>query len=148
MTKSSAMRNLIAALAVVSTLPALAAQPSASQSLSEGFGRHLAGLINGYRLENGLGPLDLADDLASLASEHSRAMADRRKLSHDGFRERAGRSGSRVCVENVAWNYPTAEALLDGWRQSPAHHVNLLDPKVARMGIAVSTAYVTFFACR
>jgi uncharacterized protein YkwD len=36
---------------------------------------------------------------------------------------------------------------LEGWRHSPEHHRNLLEPKVSRMGIAADARYVTFFAC-
>lgn len=121
---------------------------TASPAAGEGFARRLADLINDYRQHQGLEPLSLATDLAELADEHSAAMADRRQLSHEGFRARFQRANSRVCVENVGWNHRTPEALMDGWRQSPEHHRNLLEPKVARMGIAVATRYVTFFACR
>ncbi|MDH4051746.1 MAG: CAP domain-containing protein [Rubrivivax sp.] len=126
---------------------ALAAPANAGPDI-DGFVRHLAQLINDYRARQGLAPLVPADDLQLLAGEHSADMAARRTLSHDGFDDRFRRSASRICVENVGWNYPTAETLLQGWRQSPAHHQNLLDPKVARMGIAMATHYVTFFACR
>lgn len=121
---------------------------AATERPADGFSRHLAELINGYRLRHGLEPLALAEDLAALASEHSDSMAEQRLLTHEGFRTRYARANSKVCVENVGWNYPTAEALLDGWRHSPSHHRNLLEPKVSRMGIAVRTRYVTFFACR
>lgn len=133
-------------LALVLSHPVHAAP--ASTAPGEGFARRLADLINDYRQHQGLEPLSLAADLADLADEHSSAMADRRQLSHEGFRARFQRANSRVCVENVGWNHRTPEALMDGWRQSPEHHRNLLEPKVARMGIAVATRYVTFFACR
>jgi uncharacterized protein YkwD len=74
-------------------------------------------------------------------------MADLHRLSHDGFRDRFDRTRARVCVENVGMNFPHAEAQLDGWRASPGHHRNLLEPKVARMGIARANTYVAFFAC-
>ncbi|MBX3603460.1 MAG: CAP domain-containing protein [Rubrivivax sp.] len=122
-----------------------AAPPAAG---AEGYVHHLAALINEYRQHQGLPPLAFADELSALAAEHSGAMAAQRRLSHDGFRDRLRRAGSRVCVENVGQGYRSAEALLDGWRQSPAHHVNLLADDVARMGIAASARYVTFFACR
>ncbi len=137
------LRTLVSACVL-----AALAQPASAAVASDGFARHLAELINDYRQRQGLDPLPLADDLVQLADEHSTRMADRRQLSHDGFRGRAQRASSGTCVENVGWNHPTPEALLDGWRMSPGHHRNLLEPKVARMGIAVSTRYVTFFACR
>jgi len=104
-------------------------------------------LINEYRSDRGLSPLQLASDLTALASEHALQMAEQRRLSHDGFRDRFDRTRARVCVENVGVNFPHAEAQLDGWRASAGHHRNLLEPKVARMGIAISHSFVTFFAC-
>jgi uncharacterized protein YkwD len=73
-------------------------------------------------------------------------MAVRHRLSHQGFAARFCHARSRRCVENVAVGFPTPDMLLEGWRQSPEHRTNLLDPKLSRMGIAVSTRYVTFFA--
>jgi uncharacterized protein YkwD len=83
------------------------------------FARHLAQVINGYRQLQGLPVLEVADELQALASEHSTEMAAQRRLSHDGFQGRFGRTTSRLCVENVGWNHPSAESLLDGWRLSP-----------------------------
>ena len=111
------------------------------------YARHLARLINEYRANKGLGPLELVADLSALAAEHASQMAEQRRLSHEGFRGRFDRTRARVCVENVGVNFPHAESQLDGWRASPGHHRNLLEPKVARVGIAKSESFVTFFAC-
>lgn len=109
--------------------------------------RSLAVLINAYRSDHGLAPLELSAELNQLASAHSSQMAEQQRLSHSGFRERFDRTRARICVENVGMNFPHGEAQLDGWRASPGHHRNLLEPKVARMGIAKSASFVTFFAC-
>ena len=108
----------------------------------------LARLINDYRRDQGLEPLDFATDLDGLAWAHTNAMADEGRLSHDGFRDRHLRTGSRICVENVARNFRTPQALLEGWQRSPSHQRNLLEPQVGRMAIAARERYVTFFACR
>jgi uncharacterized protein YkwD len=117
------------------------------EATAAGYARRLADLINEYRRHNGLGPLAVANELESIATEHSSRMAAERRLSHDGFRNRFDRTSARICVENVGWNFPFPEAQLEGWRASPGHHRNLLEPKVARMGLAVTGPYVTFFAC-
>lgn len=127
--------------------PALAVTEPLPVGESSPYVRHLAALINDYRARNGLGPLELAPELNSLASEHTMQMVANRRLSHDGFRDRFDRTQARICVENVGRNFPHAEAQLDGWRASPGHHRNLLEPKVARMGIARHQAFVAFFAC-
>lgn len=111
------------------------------------YARHMAQLINEYRSSKGLSALELVADLSGLAWEHSSQMAEERRLSHAGFRDRFDRTRARICVENVGVNFPHAEAQLDGWRASAGHHRNLLEPKVARMGIAISHRFVTFFAC-
>lgn len=139
-------------LAVLLCLAGLAAAGPAGAAggaapAPEGFTRHLAQRINDYRLAHGLAPLSWSDELAGLAAEHSQGMAARRTLSHDGFRDRRRRTASRICVENVAHNFPTAETLLDGWHRSPGHQRNLVEPKVVRMGLAATARYVTFFAC-
>ena len=137
------MRNLLIALVLTASA---AAGPVQAQSV-DGFGRHLADLINRYRQSHGLAPLAISQDLVALAGEHSAAMAAQRYLTHEGFDDRYTRARSRICIENVGRNFQTAEALMDGWRLSPEHHRNLLEAKVARMGIGVDSRSVTFFAC-
>lgn len=141
----AASRLLLTLACALAAAPAPAAE---ARQLEEGFSHHLAQVINGYRQLQGLPTLEVADELQALASEHSAEMAAQRRLSHDGFQSRFGRTTSRLCVENVGWNHPSAEALLDGWRLSPEHLRNLLDPQVRRMGLAAKARYVTFFACR
>ncbi len=121
--------------------------PSSADAPLTPYVRHLGELINQYRARNGLPPLELVPDLSMIASEHSTEMAQEHRLSHDGFRGRFARTDARICVENVGFNFPFPEAQLDGWRASPGHDRNLLEPKVARMGIAASQTFVRFFAC-
>jgi uncharacterized protein YkwD len=141
------IRPLLGAAVLALSLPTLAAERPASASEPEGFVQHLAQRINDYRRQQGLPPLTLSDELMQLAAEHSLEMAERRQLSHQGFRERRRRTDSPICVENVAHNFPTPATVLEGWRRSPEHHRNLLEPKVSRMGLAGTARYVTFFAC-
>ena len=144
------MRISALLLVLATILPASvgAATGRPAQENSEAFVEQLMALVNDYRLAQGLAPLRPAAELLALAVEHSDDMASQHVLTHDGFRARYARSGSKVCVENLGWNHRTAQALLEGWRQSPSHHRNLLNPKVERVGIAARERYVTFFACR
>jgi len=114
-------------------------------------GRYSAQLfdsINTYRVAHGLPELISAPRLAELALAHSQDMAKAGQLNHDGYRERATRSGSPMCVENVGWNYPSPDAQLKAWIASPGHNRNMLDSRVTMAGIGASNAYVTFIACR
>lgn len=152
--KLTALAGIVATL-IVAAPPSLARDgriltasvAGKGEANANGYARRLADLINEYRRHNGLGPLAVAGDLETIATEHSSRMAAERRLSHDGFRSRFDRTQARICVENVGWNFPFPEAQLEGWRASPGHHRNLLEPKVARMGLAVAGPYVTFFAC-
>lgn len=114
------------------------------------FDDDLLGLINRYRSTKGLKALASSPLYNDLAREHSRAMQEQDRMSHDGFEgrfDRAAAAGARSCVENVAWNHPTPQSLFDGWRRSPGHNRNMLEKKINRAGISKAGPYVTFFAC-
>ena len=104
--------------------------------------------INLYRLEHGLNPLRPDPALARLARNHCAEMFQRRKMHHRHFKERLAQAGSRVCVENVGWNFASPLQLFDGWRQSRGHNRNLLEDRVNRVGVAEVGRYVTYFACK
>jgi uncharacterized protein YkwD len=98
-------------------------------------------MISGYRHNNGLGPVTLDPNLMRLAGEQSRAMAQRDKLDRNAarsFNERIAGAGfpPKSAVENVGAGYHTLAEAFSGWRDSPPHRANLLNPTVTRMGIA------------
>jgi len=109
--------------------------------------QRLAALVNQYRVSHGLRALIVDTTVAGLAVEHSAAMAKAGQLNHDEFPSRVRRSGFAMCVENVGWNYRSPEGQFDGWRASPGHNRNMLDPRVDRMGIGTVADYVTMIAC-
>jgi uncharacterized protein YkwD len=104
-------------------------------------------LINTYRTQRGLRALVVHEKLYLLSKQHSRNMAATNRLSHDGFYDRYRLSGFGSCVENVAWNYPTAALLVGGWKASPGHNANLLNSRIRYAGMTRVGAYATFFAC-
>ena len=98
-------------------------------------------MISGYRQNNGLGPVAVDPVLMRLASEQSRAMAQRDKLDHNAarsFTDRVTSAGfpAKAAVENVGAGYHTLAEAFSGWRDSPPHRANMLKPGVTRMGIA------------
>ena len=98
-------------------------------------------MISGYRQNNGLGPVAVDPALMRLASEQSRAMAQRDKLDHNAarsFTDRITRAGfpAKAAVENVGAGYHTLAEAFSGWRDSAPHRANMLKPEVTRMGIA------------
>lgn len=117
---------------------------------SGGFEDELLSRINAWRQEHGLVQLSRDSRLDGLAQEQARAMRDAKRLSHDGFDGRFDRSGSRHCVENAGllWPEPTPRRQFEGWRDSPGHNENLLDPDIRRAGLAMDGGYSLFFGCR
>jgi len=104
-------------------------------------------LISAYRTSNALSPLSFDALLNSLAAEHSEYMHTNNSMNHDGFYDRAARSGYNYCVENVGWNYPTSEAQFEGWRNSSGHNQNMLNTHIGYVGISKVGSFVTFLAC-
>ncbi len=112
------------------------------------YGATLLAEINSYRQENGLNSLRFDPALVRLAQRHSFEMFRQKRMSHSKFRERFQRSGSRLCVENVGWNYSNPLKMFEGWRGSRGHDENMLKEGISKAGIAEVGKYVTFFACR
>ena len=138
------MRCLVTMIATA-LLIALAGPAYAGQ-----FEDDLLNRINEYRATRDLKPLVMVSAYVALARAQSQAMRAAGRLSHDGFKGRfkkARQSGASSCVENVGWNYPTAQAQFDGWQQSPGHDQNMLAPDITGAGIAKVGAYITYFAC-
>jgi Cysteine-rich secretory protein family/Putative metal-binding motif len=104
-------------------------------------------LISTYRTSNALSPLGFDALLNSLAAEHSEYMHANSSMNHDGFYDRAARSGFSYCVENVGWNYATPEAQFEGWRNSSGHNQNMLNTHIGYAGISKVGSFVTFLAC-
>jgi uncharacterized protein YkwD len=112
-------------------------------------------LISLYRRNNGRDSVALDPDLMAQAQAQADAMAARDKLSHEvsgSLTERLDRAGFRksTAVENVSAGYDTMAEVFSGWRQSPPHNANLLEPGVRRMGIAAAynprTRYKVFWS--
>jgi uncharacterized protein YkwD len=143
---------MIAALFLGLCLTACAAEPEVSteqpsfylnlaSTRAEVDAKAAASMISGYRRNHGLGPVTVDRELMRLAQEQARTMAARNELGHNvgvSFPERIRNSKirARAVVENVAAGYHTLAEAFSGWRDSPGHRANMLNPEVTRIGIA------------
>jgi uncharacterized protein YkwD len=83
--------------------------------------------------------------LADAARAHSQDMAVHDYFSHtspDGstFVDRIARAGyprTLAAAENIAYGYPTAAAVMDGWMNSPGHRANILNCGIRAIGVGV-----------
>jgi len=99
-------------------------------------------ILNRKRLELGLAPLNSHGDLDAAARRHSADMAAQQFISHTGSdgsspwdRMRDAGYQMRSGRENVAVGYPTAQAVFEGWMNSPGHRDNMLAPNVCDIGM-------------
>lgn len=142
--------NQLSLMCLICTTVTLLLLSSVGIARADRFDDDLLGLINRYRSARKLKPLASSPQLVELAGEHSQAMQEQERLSHDGFDgrfKRASAEGARGCVENVGWNQQTPQALFDAWRKSSGHNRNMLDRKIRSAGISRRGTYTTFFAC-
>ncbi|MEQ8704037.1 MAG: CAP domain-containing protein [Phaeodactylibacter sp.] len=93
-------------------------------------------------------PLSWDDRLTTAAQRHAGDMARRDFFSHQGsdgstFSKRASDAGYRWrnIGENIAYNYPDAVTVVQGWQESPAHCKNMMSADFRQMGAAVYGGY-------
>lgn len=103
-----------------------------------------ADTISRYRREHALSFVQPDPVLQKFAQAQANAMAAQDKLSHevDGDLTRrleAANLRQKAAVENVSAGYFSFADVMAGWRRSPGHNANLLDPQMRRIGVA--TAY-------
>lgn len=95
-------------------------------------------LLTAERQRAGLPPLQRDRELSEDARAWSRRMATEKFFSHDS-------SGS--FAENIAYGYPTAQAVHDGWMASTGHRDNRMNSEHTAYGIGVykrgDTVYYT-----
>lgn len=102
-------------------------------------------MISIYRRNHGLSLVSLDPQLQAEAEAQARAMAKADRMSHDvrgALMQRLDRAGYRhaAAVENISAGYVTLAEAFSGWRDSPPHNRNMLDPRMRRMGIATAFA--------
>lgn len=125
------------------TAPAPAPRPSSSSaaptvSTAES---EVTRLTNVERAKAGCGALRVDAKLTAAAEAHSKDMVDRDYFSHTspdgkGPGDRAAAAGyRRWSGENIAAGYPTPEAVVQGWMNSPGHKANILNCQSKATGV-------------
>ncbi len=87
--------------------------------------------INKYRITHGMSMLKMNNLITQEATAHSRDMAQHKMpFGHLKYEQRMGRlfkaiEHSNGGAENVAYNYKTAEIVVQEWIKSPGHRQNI-----------------------
>lgn len=101
-------------------------------------------LMNDHRTTVGCEPLTWIGEVAEVAQAHSVDMVERDFFDHtnpDGLSpfdrmEVAGVQFSRG-AENIAWGYGTADAVMQGWLDSPGHRSNIENCALTEHGVGL-----------
>jgi hypothetical protein len=114
--------------------------------------KSLVELANQAREDAGLKPLTWDAGLAAAAHAHAVRMAAEGPISHryggeQDVAERAAGAGAHFSLieENIAVA-DTAFHVHQGWMKSQAHHDNLLNPKIDRIGVALVPSHGVLYA--
>ena len=110
---------------------------------------------NAYRAEVGASNLSIDYSLSVMATIRAMEMAYSNKFSHTRPSGKAWytvwdeypHAKGNVIGENLGKGYTSAEGVVKGWRNSPTHYENLVNPKFNKIGIGKYTYQgVTYWA--
>jgi uncharacterized protein YkwD len=107
---------------------------------------------NRFRRDNGLGELRVNPQLTEAACGFAAFMARTDKFSHTADDrqpwERTAAAGyeDAIVAENIAWELNSngfttpglAKAFVEGWKASPHHRKNVLDPDLTEIGVGMA----------
>ena len=86
-------------------------------------------LINEYRIEKDLTPLNNLSVIKSVAFTHTDYMVSVNQVSHDNFFRRKSslvqNAAAKKVSENVAYAYTTAPSVVKAWLNSPSHKATI-----------------------
>lgn len=86
-------------------------------------------LINAYRINEGLNPLQNHSTVKAVAFTHTDYMIEANNVSHDNFFLRKqslqANANANLVTENVAYGFSSAEAVVNAWIASPSHRENI-----------------------
>ncbi|MEU9516263.1 CAP domain-containing protein [Micromonospora sp. NPDC048169] len=102
-------------------------------------------IVNQERAKAGCKALTVNAKLNLAAQRHSQDQADHKKMDHTGSdgsqpwdRVKAAGYSYSMVGENVAWNYQTPAAVMEGWMNSEGHRKNILNCSYTQIGVGVA----------
>lgn len=109
-----------------------------------GYPEEVAVLVNAFRAENGLEPLQIAPVLLEASSiraqEQQQAYGHIRPSGEDWFTVvgEMGLDTNCYAAENVAAGYETPEGVVEAWKNSPLHRAAMLGEHYEYIGVGIS----------
>ena len=106
--------------------------------------QQVVNLTNQEREQRGLPALAINPALTISARDHAKNMAAAQTLAHtlngSSMTSRIKGSGYQYLAigENVAFNQPTPESVVQSWMESPGHRANILNKTFTEIGVGVA----------
>jgi uncharacterized protein YkwD len=130
------------------TASALPTATKATAYAYAGFEDKVLALTNEQRGKQGCPALRRDAKLVKAARAHSKDMAAHKYFDHTGLdksspgirMDRAGYDADSGWAENIAYGFPTPEAVMNKWMNSPGHRQNILDCGLKALGVGVAKA--------
>ncbi|MEU6429359.1 CAP domain-containing protein [Microbispora sp. NPDC046973] len=123
------------------------ASPTSGSAVGTAIENEVVRLTNVERAKAGCGPLKHDARLRAAAYAHSADMSAKNYFDHtskDGrsFSDRITAAGYtwRAAAENIAKGYGTAQAVVQGWMNSPGHRQNILNCTYTDIGVGYVAA--------
>jgi len=123
-------KSIIILLAVFTILNFNCSKEDDADNKITSFDNEILQLINTHRQSLGKPALVMDSYMWDLANEHTNNMISGKvEFGHDGFDARYQAISAKYegggCAENVAYGYPDAQSVVDGWLNSSGHKANI-----------------------
>ncbi|MFR1316223.1 MAG: CAP domain-containing protein [Clostridium perfringens] len=110
--------------------PAKPQKPQRTWEYQSGMSQELWNDFNAYRQSQGLNALNWSGKYAGWTKSHCEEMAQKQSGFHKSYPE-----GGQIVYDGTA--YTSASSILNGFKNSPAHNKNMLDPDLTEGACAV-----------
>lgn len=135
--RPSPPRAVCAALAVL-VFAALFVSPGAARADELSDAGYFAGILNDFRVANGVQPLAVADDLTAVAQGWAQQLASYGYLAHNPSLASSVDNWWEL-GENVAQGWLMGGwAIHLAWVSSPGHYANMVRPEFNAVGVGVA----------
>lgn len=134
-------------IALPTTTGGSATPPTTSVPGGSSVANEMVRYTNEQRAKQGLPALVASARLMEAARIHAQQMATYQRMDHTIPGAQYPTLESRLtavgyvysnAAENVAWNSPSAQAVVGGWMNSAGHRANILNPSLTEIGTAMA----------
>jgi len=150
----TAIRRLVLLALVLAASAACGSDPGVAPDAASDIALFVE-LMNQHRADVGCPELTWNAEVAAVAQAHSEDMVARDFFAHtnpdgDSPFDRLTNAGIdfSAAAENIAYGYPTPEAVLDAWLASDGHRANIENCALTEHGVGLQDTYWTHLFIR